>query len=450
VAARAEFHRAPPAWGGLLTRTFEHKIDSDGGNLPRVDVKCYANLQPSATLAETQGILLNQPTPDRFSTTPETGREFACPDCGWCTGGAAAFCPFDGVPLAPTARDGAGERSAQHGFDVGRRIGERYRLLALLGSGGTALVFRALDEQRGVHVAVKVLRPKFLHDHHVAAGFLEEARATRDVAHPNVCAVHATGHIDGRLPFLVMDVCDGRPLTFWLAHRCREAAPQPWVAAAAQRRPLSTLAIASIVEQVASGVAALHARGWVHRDLKPENLMVARYPFEWRVRIVDFGLAAALRAGARESAIAYGTPAYMSPEQASGSALDCRSDLYSMGVVLYQLLKGRLPFEAETDVGMLSHHLNTPLPEHARDRRQGLRAQLEHVALRCLEKDPARRYRSAAAMSSDLRAAQRLPLRSERASALSNPLFARRLRAKSLVRVMVSPRSFVIEGGARI
>jgi eukaryotic-like serine/threonine-protein kinase len=393
---------------------------------------------------------LNQPTPDRFSTTPETGREFACPDCGWRTGAEAGFCPFDGVPLAPSALGAAVEGGAQQGWDVGRRIGERYRLLAWLGSGGTAQVFRALDEQLGLHVAVKVLRPKFLHDRQVAAGFLEEAGVTRDVAHPAVCAVHATGHIDGRLPFLVMDVCDGRPLTSWLTHRCREAVPQPWVAAATRRRPLSTLAIASIVEQVVSGVAALHARGWVHRDLKPENLMVARYPFEWRVRIVDFGLAAALCSQARASAIAYGTPAYMSPEQASGAALDCRSDVYSMGVVLYQLLQGRLPFEADTDAEMLSHHLNTPPPEHPRETRQGLRAQLEQVALRCLEKDPARRYRSAAAMFSDLRAARRLALRSERASQLSNPSFASRRRAKSLVRDIVSARSFVIEGGAQI
>ena len=158
--------------------------------------------------------------------------------------------------------------------------------------------------------------------------------------------------------------------------------------------------------QLARGAAAIHDSGLIHRDLKPQNLLVARYAFGWHVVIVDLGLARMQNPGAEpRSSIAYGTPAYMSPEQASGGRVDARADIYSIGVVLYQMLAGCLPFESRTSVEMLSHHLNTPVQRAPRvDAHSATQSGLEAVALRCLEKQPARRYQTARELLSDLRA----------------------------------------------
>jgi len=268
----------------------------------------------------------------------------------------------------------------------GSRLGP-YEIVAPLGAGGMGEVYRARDTRLGRDVAIKTLPAEFAGDAERLARFESEARAVAALSHPNLLAIHDIGNEAG-VTFAVTELIVGQTLR----ERLMDG-------------PLAAPRAAAIAAQVANGLAAAHDRGVVHRDLKPENVMIAP---DGRARILDFGLAkrdaapaadsrsmAATVAVVTEPGTVLGTTGYMSPEQARGQAVDARSDLFSFGVVLYEMLAGRPPFRGASMADTLMAILRedpAPLATLAPDTPAGL----QRIVERCLEKLPAARFRSAA------------------------------------------------------
>lgn len=257
---------------------------------------------------------------------------------------------------------------------------DRYRVERLLGSGGMGTVFLAFDPALSRRAALK-----FLHrnDASQTERFLREARSQARVDHPNVCRVYEVGEVDGR-PYIAMQYLEGESL-------------------GSLRGTLSFEASAALVRQVAQAIHAAHRTGLIHRDLKPGNIVMgtdgagAAQPF-----VLDFGLAREQdEEGLTLTGMVTGTPAYLSPEQAQGQPLDRRTDVYSLGVVLYELLAGAPPF-ADANVARTLVRIVQEDPPPPRRLAPSIPPDLETIALKCLEKDPARRYASAQALADDL------------------------------------------------
>jgi serine/threonine protein kinase/tetratricopeptide (TPR) repeat protein len=250
-----------------------------------------------------------------------------------------------------------------------------FRILEPVGRGGMGVVYRAEDTHLNRIVALKFLSPELTLDSAAKERFLYEARAASSLDHPNICTIHEVGEsADGRL-YLAMPYYDGETLKERI-----------------ERGPLPLPEALQLAVQAARGLACAHESGVMHRDIKPANLMITR---QGQVKILDFGVAKLLgEAGLTRPLSALGTPAYMSPEQARGIETDHRTDLWSLGVVLYQMLTGRLPFQGDTPNSILLALIqDSPLP--LRHGREDLPEEVERVVARALAKDPRERYRDA-------------------------------------------------------
>ena len=268
--------------------------------------------------------------------------------------------------------------SIDHGrFAPGTVLDNRYRVIGLLGRGGMGEVYRADDLRLGQPVALKFLPANLATDARRLAQFHNEVRTARQVSHPNVCRVYDIGEVDGAL-YLSMEYVDGEDL----------AASLKRVGRFPEDRALE------LARQLAAGVAAAHERGVIHRDLKPANVMLDS---SGRVRIMDFGLAAIGDVGD----VRVGTPAYMAPEQLEGREVTVKSDIYALGLVLYELFTGRRAFTAGTLADLIQEQQSgsiTPPVEIVRS----LDPAIERAILRCLDRDPAKRPASALAVSAAL------------------------------------------------
>jgi eukaryotic-like serine/threonine-protein kinase len=267
-------------------------------------------------------------------------------------------------------------------FPPGTLLGDRYEVVRLLGSGGMAEVYLANDRQLGRHVAVKVIRERYAEDERFVARFRREARAAAALSHPHVVAVHDVGVHDGS-PFIVMEHVPGKTL----AEIVRDGGALP-----PER-------VTEIGQAVARALGSAHAAGIVHRDVKPGNVMVTG---DGRVKVLDFGIARALRwTPLTDTPAVQGTAEYMAPEYLRGDGADPRSDIYSLGVVLYELLTGRPPFTGDSPLQVAYQHLEQapPQPEAVRP---GIPAGLAAVVMRCLAKHPGDRYRRAEEVAADL------------------------------------------------
>jgi len=258
-------------------------------------------------------------------------------------------------------------------FPPGAVLGERYRIIGLLGRGGMGEVYRADDLKLGQAVALKFLPKAVSGDEALLARFHAEVRLARQVSHPNVCRIYDIGEIEGR-HFLSMEYVDGEDLASLLKRIGHLPADKA----------------VEIARQLCAGLHAAHEKGVLHRDLKPANVMLDG---RGRVRITDFGLAVASEEAANVGEIS-GTPAYMAPEQLAGKPASVRSDLYALGLVLYEVATGRRAFDAPTLAEMRrKHEHETPAPPSAV--LPGFDPAVERVILRCLEKDPRARPSSA-------------------------------------------------------
>jgi len=259
----------------------------------------------------------------------------------------------------------------------GSFLAGKYRIQDEIGHGGMGIVYRAEDIKLGRPVALKFLPPEWTRDENARERFIQEARAAAALAHPNICTVYEVDD-SGDQPFIAMEYVEGETL--------REKT---------RRGPLPLEEALAVASQVAEGLEAAHRKGVIHRDIKSSNIMITD---KGQAKIMDFGLAK-LRGGSSLTGegATLGTVAYMSPEQARGEKVDLRTDIWSLGVVLYEMLSGELPFRGERDVSLLYSIVHEE-PRSLGDRRPPVPPDLQRVIERALEKDLGSRYQTAAEM----------------------------------------------------
>ncbi len=258
----------------------------------------------------------------------------------------------------------------------------RYRLEELIGEGGMAVVYRAYDLALNRPVAVKILRAQYGSDANFLRRFEREAQAAARLVHPNIVNVYDVGRDDG-VHYIIMEYVRGQTLKHLILRHA----------------PFRLEYAAYIVGQVAAALDYAHRQGLVHRDIKPQNILVDD---QGVAKVTDFGIAKGLAdVSLTEAGVGMGTVHYVSPEQARGEAATPASDIYALGVVLYEMLTGRLPFDADNPIGLAMQHVNAP-PPPPRQFNPDLPPQVEAIVLRALAKDPAQRYPSAGALAEAL------------------------------------------------
>jgi serine/threonine-protein kinase len=264
---------------------------------------------------------------------------------------------------------------------TGTILAGRYRLERKLGAGGMADVWLAEDQELGRKVAVKLLHERYANDEQFVERFRREATHAAGLSHQNIVSIYDRGSADGSY-FIVMEYVEGRTLKELLV----------------TRGPCPVPVAVSYARQILAALRYAHRNGIIHRDIKPHNVIVDR---EGRIQVADFGIARAGTSQMTEAGSIIGTAQYLSPEQARGAPVDESSDLYSTGVVLYELLTGKVPFTGESAVEIAMKHLSQ-VPAPPSSIRSEIPHDLDLVVLRALAKDPADRYRSAAEMDRDL------------------------------------------------
>lgn len=264
----------------------------------------------------------------------------------------------------------------------------RYRLLERAGRGGMATVYKAQDLMLRRLVAVKLLHDGLTDDEDFLQRFQREAHAAANLSHPNIVTVHDIGQDEHR-HYIVMELVAGRTLkTLIREYMDREGTPLP----VARTLPLAI--------QICAGIGYAHRAGLVHCDVKPQNVLVTR---DDRVKVADFGIARALsQASMQTGSLLWGTPHYFAPEQAAGEPATPASDVYAIGVILFEMLTGRLPFEADTLPALALKHLHEP-PPLVTTLNASVPAQLERIINKVLAKEPAGRYRTAGQLERILR-----------------------------------------------
>jgi eukaryotic-like serine/threonine-protein kinase len=333
-------------------------------------------------------------------TAPSPG---VCPRCRRSYPRPARVCPIDGTPLADQERLAAMEAAATrepaapHGAPAPEERLGPYRLLRLLGEGGMARIYLAEHAKLGRICAIKRLHRDHFDDKITVARFLAEARAVSDISHKNLVAVYDVVEEADEI-YIVMEYLDGVDVAQVLRDETR----------------LSVARAVDVAAQACDGLQAVHERDIIHRDLKPENIFLAREPDGTeRVKLLDFGVARLTIDRPKElrtrSGLTVGTPTYMSPEQATASEIDARSDLYAIGVLTFEMITGQPPFVGAGYGDVMLMHVNDP-PPRLSSRRADVPSWLDAVVMRCLEKDPDARFADAAELAAALRAAGGTPI----------------------------------------
>jgi serine/threonine protein kinase len=263
-------------------------------------------------------------------------------------------------------------------------LGQRYDILAEAGHGSMGNVYKARDRETGETVALKLLKPEIASDQAMMDRFKNELLFARKITHKNVCRVHEFNRIGG-IAYTSMEFVEGESLRSVLN----------------RFGGLPVRKAISVTEQICSGLKEAHAQGIVHRDLKPENVMIDA---QGNVKIMDFGIARSMESLTRLTGSMVGTPAYMAPEQVAGKPVDYRTDIYSLGLMLYEMFTGAQAFHADTAVAVALKQMHeTPPPPHEVD--PSIPVGIERAILKCLEKEPGKRFQSVAELESALRSA---------------------------------------------
>jgi serine/threonine-protein kinase len=275
---------------------------------------------------------------------------------------------------------------------IGTTFDHRYKIEKLLGEGGMGYVYLARHKVIDKKVAVKVLRSEMARDREILERFLQEARAASSIGNPHIIDISDFGDLPDGSTYFVMEFLDGKSL----------------IQLTEKSKRLEADLITKIAIQMANGLAAAHERSIIHRDLKPENVFIIQRGADKEfVKILDFGIAKVANDGENKltrAGAVFGTPHYMSPEQAAGAPLDHRTDIYSLGVMLYEMASGQLPFVADNFMGILSQHMyQPPTPFGAMNLDPPVPAGLEAIIFKCMSKQPDQRYPDMDALAADLK-----------------------------------------------
>lgn len=269
-------------------------------------------------------------------------------------------------------------------FEKGDMIGERYSIISLVGTGGMAYVYNAVDTRLNRRVAIKVLKDEYSSDKSFVTKFKTEAQSAARLSHPNIVNVYDVGE-EGNLHYIVMELVEGITLKKFIEKRGK----------------LDVNTAIGIAIQIAQGMEAAHANHIIHRDIKPQNIIISR---DGKVKVTDFGIAKVATSSTIAAGQAIGSVHYISPEQARGGYLDEKSDIYSLGVTLYEMISGKMPFAAENTVSVaLLHIQEEAVPLRTLDPEIPL--SIEKIVQKCMQKKPERRYLTATELIEDLKKA---------------------------------------------
>ncbi len=308
-----------------------------------------------------------------------------CPKCNSENTDTAKFCSECATPLHPS-KDFSVTKTMEtpaEGLKKGMIFAGRYEIAEKLGKESMGTVYKALDSELSEEVALKLIKPEIAADKKTIERFKNELKLARKIGHRNVGRMYELMEAKGK-PFITMEFVEGEDLK---SHVRREG----W---------LSTYEAVSIAKQMCEGLSEAHRLGIVHRDLKPQNIMIDR---EGNIKIMDFGIARSVEApGVTATGMIIGTPDYLSPEQAEGEEADQRSDIYSLGVMLFEMVTGILPFRGETALSVAFKH-RAQLPQEPKELNPEISEDLNRLILICLEKEKERRYQTTEALLADLR-----------------------------------------------
>jgi serine/threonine protein kinase/tetratricopeptide (TPR) repeat protein len=307
-----------------------------------------------------------------------------CPKCQFDNTSDSKFCKECGTQLQPTKDIGVTRtiETPVEGFARGTTFADRYEIIEELGKGGMGRVYKVNDTEIKERVALKLLKPEIASDESTIERFRNELKIARKISHKHVCRMHDIGREEDKF-FITMEYVEGEDLKSYIRKKER----------------LSTVDVIGIAKQICEGLEEAHRLGVVHRDLKPQNIMIDK---QGDAKIMDFGIARSLEApGVTVTGVMIGTPDYMSPEQAEGEEADQRSDIYSLGIILYEMVTGSVPFRGDTAFSVALKH-KTQLPKDPRKLNPEISENLSRLILICMEKDRERRYQTAKDLLADL------------------------------------------------
>jgi len=352
-----------------------------------------------------------------------------CPKCQTDNPGTSSFCADCGTRLGIAGRPSVTLTLETTTDELIRGVifAGRYEIVEELGAGGMGRVYRAFDRKVGEDIALKLIKSEIATDRKTVERFRNELKTARRIRHKNVCGMFDL-HEEGKSFFITMEYIRGEDLKSLLR----------------RTQHLAVATSLSIARQVAEGLGEAHKLGVVHRDLKSGNIMIDK---EGQAKIMDFGIARTpAAAGTTAEGVIIGTPEYMSPEQVDGKPVDARADIYSLGIVLFEMLIGRVPFEGETAFSIAHKHKDEAPPDPRKFNHQ-ISGELGRLILRCLEKDREKRYQTTEEFLADLGAVEEaLPITdwapTGRSSTRSKP------RVSKTITVKITPRKLLIPAAA--
>jgi len=352
-----------------------------------------------------------------------------CPKCQAENPETKQFCADCGTQLIPSSKDvrpNATEtlRTPIRELTGGSTFAGRYQIIEELGKGGMGRVYKVLDTKINEKIALKLIKPEVASDRETIERFSNELKLARKIRHKNVCGMFDIGEAEGS-HFITMEYVSGEDLKTMIR----------------MSTGLTVGTVLSIGKQVCQGLAEAHSLGVVHRDLKPQNIMIDK---GGNAKIMDFGIARSIREkGITGAGVMIGTPEYMSPEQTEAKDVDQRSDIYSLGIILYEMATGRVPFEGETALSVAIKH-KTEIPKDPKSLNPHIPDDLNRLILKCLEKDKGRRYQTAAEVEDELDKIEKGIPTTERVAPKRKTLTSRQITVQFEPKRLVKPAVILI------
>jgi tetratricopeptide (TPR) repeat protein/tRNA A-37 threonylcarbamoyl transferase component Bud32/TolB-like protein len=351
-----------------------------------------------------------------------------CPFCQFEIHSGVHFCEQCGASLRPEGRQEIRTATFQMALlkelPTGSTFAGRYQVIEELGKGGMGRVYKVFDEKIKEKVALKLLKPEISSDGASIERFSNELRFARKISHRHVCRMFDLGEVEGT-HYITMEYVPGEDLKSILR----------------MMGPMSAGKVVLIARQAGEGLAEAHRLGVVHRDLKPQNIMIDR---EGAVRIMDFGIARSMKVkGLTGAGVVIGTPEYMSPEQIEGQEVDNRSDIYSLGIILYEMATGRVPFEGDTFLSVALKQ-KTEQPQNPKELNSQIPDDLNRLILRCLEKSKEKRYQKVEDLLTDLDTIEKAIPTTEKIIPAVKPSTSREITVKLQPRKLIFPAAGLI------